>query len=377
MAEDQDSQEKTEQPTQRRLEDSRKKGHVPRSKDFNSAALLLTAGFGFLLVAPGGVQKLAYSMEQSLILRREEIFDAGMPGVNFGNTFVHALQAFWPFMIMLLAVAILAPMVVGGWVLSLHPLQPQWNRLDPLKGLGRIYSAKALVELGKTLVKFIIVTGSGALIWWSNIDAFWQMGTESLPAAIRHAVRLLQFGFMALGASLFLVALVDVPFQQWQYMRQLRMTRREVKEELKQSEGSPELRAKIRRMQRDLARRRMMEEVPTADVVITNPTHVAVALRYQSGEMEAPIVVAKGQDLVAEQIRGIAVENGVIVVRSPALARVIYTQVDVEHSIPFELYMAVAQILAYVHQLHQSGDHEGEMATDDLIPSNMKDNRLD
>jgi flagellar biosynthetic protein FlhB len=258
----------------------------------------------------------------------------------------------------LFVVALLVPASIGGWSFSTKSLAPNLEKLDPIKGLGRIFGWRGLMELAKALAKFLLIAAvAGALIMYMAPQLL-QLGDEPLRRALAHAGGILGLSFVVLSAALIVIAAVDVPFQLWQHAKQLRMTRQEVKDEFKETEGRPEVKGRIRQLQREMAQRRMMEEVPKADVVVTNPTHFAVALKYDR-KMNAPKVVAKGVDLVAANIRGIAEQHEITMFEAPPLARALYYSTDLGQEIPAGLYVSVAQVLAYVYQLktaHGAGE---------------------
>jgi flagellar biosynthetic protein FlhB len=263
----------------------------------------------------------------------------------------HGLMACAPILGLTLLVALLAPMLLGGWNLSFEALAPDFNRLNPLTGFGRMFSMNSAVNLAKAFAKFIFLGLVSVLILKSKYHELMGLGGEPLQTAVAHAVSLTGYAFLMLAGTLGLIAAVDVPWQLFQHNKQLRMTREEVKEEMKESEGSPEVKGRVRQMQREISRRRMMQEVPKADVIVTNPTHFAVALKYDEKRMGAPLVVAKGADLVAARIREVASESLVPVFEAPPLARALFRSVEIGEEIPATLYVAVAQVLTYIYQL--------------------------
>jgi flagellar biosynthetic protein FlhB len=263
------------------------------------------------------------------------------------------LYALLPILAMTGGAALLAPLALGGWHVSATSLQPKFSRLDPVAGLGRMFSINGPIQLGMSLVKTIVVGGIGAVSIWRRHDEILALATQPLTVAFASAAHLIGVCCGMTVAGMFLVAALDVPYQLWQYHKKLRMTKEEVKREHRENEGDPQLKGRIRAQQRAIARRRMMSKVPLADVVVTNPTHFAVALRYSDGEMRAPRVVAKGVNLVAARIRALAVENNVPLLEAPPLARALYHNVDLDREIPGQLYGAVAEVLAWVYQLRR------------------------
>jgi flagellar biosynthetic protein FlhB len=269
---------------------------------------------------------------------------------------------------LVIAVVVLAQTGVGGWVFSTKPFSPQFSRLNPIAGFGRMFSKHGLVELGKALLKTIIVAVVVGVAIWKERDALVALLTMSLPDGVASIGRLLGVTFIVGAGSLVLVAAIDVPFQIWQHHHRLRMTKEEVRQEMKETEGDPHIKARIRQQQREMARRRMMAAVPSADVVVTNPTHYAVALKYDSAGGRAPRVVAKGADAVAAKIRELAQEHRVPLLEAPPLARALYKHTDLGDEIPAMLYKAVAEVLAYVFQLrsYRPGSGQAPRAPRDL-----------
>ncbi len=366
-------QERTERATPKRLEEARRKGQVPRSRELATALMLLAAAGMLLVGGPQLGRELAALMEAGLRGDPAALADPTALLAHLGQAVGRGFLAVAPLLGLLALAAVVGTVAVGGFNYSAQALQPRWSKLDPIKGLQRILSWRGLVELGKALLKLALVAW---VTWWVlqwEASALLALGNLPTGAALAEAGRLLAWAFLALSASLLLVAVVDVPYQLWSHQRQLRMTRQEVKEEHKQTEGSPEVRARIRRLQMEQAQRRMMAEVPKADVVITNPTHYAVALRYDERRMAAPVVVAKGTDLVALHIRRIAREHGVPQVHSPVLARALYYSTELERPIPVGLYRAVAQVLAYVWQLRAAGGEVEEVELPDVpVPEELR-----
>jgi flagellar biosynthetic protein FlhB len=343
--------ERTEAPTQKRLDEARERGQVPRSRDLSAAAVLLAAGLGlFFLGGPLG-SKLAAIMRSSLSLTRAQALDSAQLLPSFQNAILQSLLAVAPVLACTLAAAICAPLAIGGWTFAGSSMAPKFERLDPMAGFGRMFSLNGVVELSKSLFKFGLVGSVGALVLGVHMDALMNLGREPVVAAITHASYISGQALLALSGSLILIAAVDAPYQVWQHRRELRMTREEVRQEHKEHEGSPEVKGRIRSLQRERAQRRMMLDVPKADVIVVNPTHYAIALRYDEANMRAPIVVAKGTDLIAAKIREVAAEHNVPIFEAPPLARALYRAVEIGGEIPAQLYVAVAQVLTYIFQL--------------------------
>lgn len=352
MAEEK-AQERTEEPTPKRLREAREKGQVARSRELNTVMVLLAGAFGGVMMGQSMISSLERLMVQGLNFERVTAFDSYLlPGILM-QFMLDALWLLAPLMILLLVAAFVGPLSLGGWSFSAESIRFNPEKLDPIKGLGRVFSLKGLMELLKTLAKFMVVTTAAGLLLWIDSGELLQLGGASIRPALATTGDLIMWGFLFLTAVLLLIAAVDVPFQIWDHTRQLRMTRQEVKDEMKETEGNPEVKAKTRSLQREMARQRMMTEVPKADVVITNPTHFAVALRYDPERGGAPRMVAKGADLVAGEMRKIALEANVPLYEAPPLARAIYYNTRINDEIPAALYVSVAQVLAYIFQLRE------------------------
>jgi flagellar biosynthetic protein FlhB len=351
MAENADGQERTESATPKRLEEARRRGQIPRSRDLSTAAVMMTGGAALYFLGGQLGGNLHGLMTRGLSLSREQALDSSRVLPTLASTAGDALLACLPLFGLVVLAALLAPLALGGWNFSTEALTPKFSRLNPLEGIKRMFSMRSLVELGKGLAKFGVVALIASIVLWNDAAELMALGREPATSAIVHAIRIAGQGLIAVSAGLLLIAGVDVPFQIWQHAKQLKMTRQEVRDEMKESEGSPEIKGRIRQVQQQMARQRMMQDVPKADVVVTNPTHFAVALKYDDKRMRAPIVVAKGVDLVAARIREIATESQVPIFEAPPLARVLYRNVDIGQEIPSSVYVAVAQVLTYVFQL--------------------------
>jgi flagellar biosynthesis protein FlhB len=343
--------EKTEQPTAKRLEEARKKGQIARSTDLSAAAVILTVGGGLHFL--GGYMSSRFNglMITSLSLTREQSVDESLMFSTMTLEAAHALVACAPILGLTLLAALVAPMLLGGWNLSIEALAPDFTRLNPMSGFGRMFGVRGFVDLAKAFAKFILLALVAILVLRQKSGELMSLGTEPPNVAIAHAMSLTGHAFLMLATTLGLIAAVDVPWQLFQHNKQQRMTKQEVREESKESEGSPQIKGRIRKMQHEIARRRMMQEVPKADVVIVNPTHFAVALKYDEKRMRAPIVVAKGADIIAARIREIATDNRVPIFEGPPLARALFKSVEIGGEIPASLYVAVAQVLTYIYQL--------------------------
>ncbi|MEN8166186.1 MAG: flagellar biosynthesis protein FlhB [Pseudomonadota bacterium] len=351
MADNQDGQEKTEQPSAKRLDDAKRKGQVPRSRELNTMAITLI-GVVTLVVMSGRLgDSLKAMMTHGFTLERREIFDVNTLFIHLGEAVRVAFLALSPFFLMMIVVAIASSIALGGFSISAEALTPKLSKLSPLKGLKRTFSAKGLVELFKAMAKFVLIGGTTALLIWHTLSDYLLLHEMDLQQAADHLGGLIGWSVILISSMLVLVAAIDVPFQLWEHKRQLKMTRQELRDEMKETDGRPEVKGRIRQLQREMAQRRMMDEVPKADVIVTNPSHYAVALRYDQEKMVAPKLVAKGADLLALNIRRVGDEAAVPVVESPMLARAIYFHTELDESIPAGLYLAVAKLLAYVFQL--------------------------
>lgn len=354
MAENENGQDQTEQPTQKRLDEARSSGQVPRSRDLTTAAVVLIAGIGMHVAGAGMASSFAGLMSAGLGLTRAQMLDENLLLPNLVALATRALEATAPILGLTLAAALTSPMAIGGWNMSFQALVPNFSRLDPIAGLQRLFTMRGVTELLKAYAKFLLIAVVAVFFLRAKTAELLGLGNEELNTAIGHSVRLTGDALLVLSGALVVIAGIDLPLTLSQYKKQLRMSRQEVKQEMRESDGSPEVKGRIRRMQQDSARRRMLQEVPKADVVITNPTHYSVALRYDEARMRAPIVVAKGVDEVAANIRRIAAEHEVPVFEAPPLARVLFRDVDLNEEVPSTLYVAVAQVLTYVLQLRMA-----------------------
>ncbi len=359
MAESESGADKSEEPTEKRLRESREKGQLARSHELSTVAVTL-GGIGGLLASGGGLaQTLMAMMQGTFELSRETLLDEGAMVRLLMGSGLMALEAIMPLLIALLIASIVGPVALGGWLFSAKAMAPKVSRMNPAAGLKRMFSTKALVELLKALGKFLVVLGVALLVLSAYQDDLLSIAKQPLDLAIMHSVEIVGWCALWMACGLIIIAAVDVPFQLWDNKQKLMMTKQEVKDEYKDSEGKPEVKSRIRQLQRGAAQRRMMQAVPEADVVITNPTHFAVALKYDGDKGGAPRLVAKGGDFVALKIREIAQEHKVTVLESPALARAVYYSTELDQEIPAGLYLAVAQVLAYVYQLRQYRSGKG------------------
>lgn len=373
MAEDSDL-ERTEPASPRRLEQARSKGNIPRSRELNTFVILMAAGTTLLIMGPDLAKGLMIMMQHGLSFDHGTLNRPDLMWDGLMHTVIDMLRLFAPFILVLVVAAFFAPIAIGGWLFSVEALVPDFGRSNPLKGISRIFSAHGLGELGKAIAKSLVVGVIGFWVIWHYLGEALALPRESLMSSSAHFSTLMAWTFIFITAAMILIVAIDVPLQLWNYYRNLRMTKEEVRQEHKESEGSPELKGRIRQAQREAARRRMMAEVPKADVIVTNPTHYAVALRYNEKEMRAPRVVAKGTYLLAERIRDLGAENGVPILRTPPLARALYKHAEIDREIPTALFAAVAEVLAYVYQLRSynvSGGVMPELPEDIAVPEGM------
>jgi flagellar biosynthetic protein FlhB len=351
VAEEQTGQERTEEPTERRLQEARKKGQVPRSKELNTMLSLLLASISLLVFGGYISQNLMQISVEGFSIPRELAFDTAQLPFQFMYMASQALLALSPFMAIMLVSVFAGPLLMGGWSFSLETISFKLEKLDPIKGLARIVSLKSLVELTKALAKFVLLLGAAILVFFSIDQQLLSLSSMTPKAAGLEAATILVQVLLILSATTILIVALDVPFELWNHSKQLRMTKQEIKDEMKETDGNPQVKQRIRTLQRQLAESRMMEDVKTADVVITNPTHYAVALQYLDRPGSAPKVLAKGKDLTALRIRSIAADCDIPIFEAPPLARALYRSTEIGYEIPHVLYMAVARVLAYVFQL--------------------------
>lgn len=375
MAEDSD-QERTEQPTGKRIEKAREQGDVPRSREMSTCVMLMVGGSTLWMFTGPLVTSLNRIMVSTLTFEREMAYDPVLLFNRLSGHFMEIAVAMIPIAFMMTLGAVASPLILGGWLFNSSSLTPKFDRMNPIKGFMNMFSLNSLVELGKGILKTLLVGTIAWLVMRNQIDAVLNLSVEPLQSSSSHMPHLLWTSFITMVCALLVIAAIDVPYQLWNYTRKLKMTRQEVKEEHKEADGDPHIKAKIRALQRAAARRRMMSNVPTADVVVTNPTHFAVALKYSEGAMSAPTVVAKGTEAVAAKIRELAREHKVPILEAPPLARALHYHTDIGDEIPEALYTAVAEVLAYIFQLRTYGAGGGvrpEEPHDLDVPKEMDD----
>lgn len=368
-----DGQERTEQATDKRLRDARSRGEVARSRELTTMLLLMGTGAMMLMTGERMGRGLTGTMKEMFTLStREALSTMSLPEVFMG-ALGDALMSVLPLIAAAFALALIAPAAIGGWAWSGEALGVKWERLDPLKGFGRMFSSNSLVELGKALLKLVLFTVVLLALLWNWAAEIVGLEHADARAGLIESLHLISRSFLVLAAVTIVIAMVDVPWQLYSHARRLRMTKQEIRDEHKETEGSPEVKGKIRRMQLEVAARRMMEEVPKADVIVTNPTHYAVALRYDAKRNAAPLVVAKGADEVAQQIIRIGAHHKVMTFSAPPLARAIFHSTKIGSEVPAGLYVAVARVLAYVFQLRaKPGSRDVQPPTDLPIPDELR-----
>lgn len=351
MAENADGQEKTEEPTAKRLQDARDKGQVPRSRELANFLILVISALYMMFLGSQMYGDIHAMATKGLSFDRDVAFDMAKALDWFLAQFIMGIYAILPLVLILVVVSILSNILLGGWNMTASSMAPKISKMNPIKGLGRMFSLKALVELFKALGKFSVVAATAFWFVWVSFAEITAIGSQDLMTGLAHAAELLAEGFLLVSLSLIVIAAVDVPFQLYEYNKQMKMTLQEIKDEYKQTEGNPEIKGRIRRLQREMSMRRMMAAVPEADVVITNPTHFSVALKYEQDQMRAPQVVAMGADFVALQIRTLANQHDIPVLEAPMLARALYYTADLDQEIPPNLYVAVVSIYQYIFAL--------------------------
>lgn len=346
------SEEKTEEATSKRKSEARQKGQVAKSVELNSAFIILCTFFALKVLGPFIYESLSGFMRHVLSLKAESDFTIQTVILLFLDMSMVFFQVAMPIMLTVLVISLAINFMQVGFTLTLEPLMPNFDRLNPIAGVQRLVSKRALVELVKSLIKIAII---GYFIYrfiYREIQQIPKLIGVELIDSLQVVAGLTIDLSLQIGGVILILAAIDYFYQWWEHNHSLKMSKQEVKEEFKQTEGNPQIKSKIKERQRAMAMRRMMQEVPTASVVVTNPTHFAVALKYDDN-MSAPIVVAKGQDFVAARIKDIARTNKVAVVENKPLARALYSSAEVGDTIPSELYQAVAEVLAYVYRLNK------------------------
>jgi flagellar biosynthesis protein FlhB len=369
MADEDSSQEKTEEASGRKIEKAREEGQIPRSRDLTTSVVLLFGACGLYYYADFMFAKIIGLTRVNFILKRETIFDTNAMVGHLASAVYNGILSMMPFFGLMLLASILGPVALGGWLLSMDALQPKLSRMDPLAGIKRMFSIKSLIELVKAFSKVLVILGATILLLQYYAQDMYRLSDENINAAIMHSAKISIVATIILSATTLIIAAVDVPLQLFEYAKKLKMTKQEIRDESKDTDGKPEVKGRIRQLQREMAQRRMMAKVPEADVIITNPTHYAVALKYHPDTMATPIMIAKGGDNIALKIREIAKAHHIDIIESPVLARAIFHTNELDTEIPAGLYLGVAQVLAYVFQLRNYKQGRGEKPK---YPRNIK-----
>lgn len=354
MAEEQTGQERSEQPTAKRLTEARKKGQVARSRELNTLLVMLASALALWLLSGPAMSGMTSLFSEALSPSGDVLKEAELVPTHLMHVLLSALTLITPFLAITVVAALAGPALMGGLLFSADAIAFKADKLDPIKGLGRVFSTKGLIELVKALLKFFLVLGVAVLIYKYLERDVMALITLDVVEGIARSGNMVMIALVLLSATLVLIAAIDVPYQLWSHNKQMRMTKQEIKDEGKETDGRPEVKARVRQLQREVSQRRMLQDVPDADVVITNPTHYSVALKYDKDGSGAPRVVAKGQDLIALKIRSIAIEHDVAIYEEPPLARALHGTTEIGDEIPGPLFLAVARVLAYVYHLRKS-----------------------
>ena len=355
-----DSYEKTEEPTQKKIQDSRKKGQVARSRELSTALVLIASALSFLLMGSYIAEALFSVMQRTFTLSRDETYDTTHMFQAWGNAFSEVSMPVLFYMVIAMSAGIYGSIALGGYNFTWQSASPKASKISPIAGFKRMFGVEGLVELLKAIGKFFVIAGAAYLALLLFRDEALHLDQELFPLNLFHALDMIEWAFLMLCCALIPIVAIDVPYQSHKHSEEMKMTLQEVKDERKNSEGDPQVKGRIRRLQYQAAANRMMQEVPNADVVVTNPTHYSVALKYDDNGTRAPVLVAKGVDALAMHIRTIATAHDVPLIPSPMLARAIYYSTEADNEIPQKLFMAVAQALAYVYQLKAFKNGKGK-----------------
>jgi len=375
MAEQDTSQERTEEPTAKRLEKAHEDGQVARSQELSVAAMMIGAASFMYLFGGNLMTGLSELFTTGFVFDRKDIFSDNLLPAAFGSHALQSMLVLTPLFLFTVVIALGSAGMIGGYLFSFKSLAPKASKINPLQGFKRMFGLKAIVDLIKALTKFSLVGLVLYLVVSQSFAAITQMGFMSIQPAMASAGEMIARGTILVTLTLIIAAAIDIPYQIHEFNKKIRMTKQEVKDELKDTEGRPEVKAQIRRKQREMALGSMLEAVADADVVIVNPEHFAVALSYDPSSDSAPVLVAKGVDFIAENIKEKASQSGVTVFSSPSLARALYFTTEINQSVPEALYHAVAQVIAYVFSLN--GLKPGTKASqkpDPQVPKGMRYN---
>jgi len=353
MADQQDdSQEKTEEPTARRLSKAREEGQIARSQETTIAASVICGAAFMYLFGSQLLGNVANIFSRGLVFDPLAVSEPQVAAARLGDAMLEAFFAVLPFFTLAMVVALLASGLIGGYNFSWKSAQPKASKMNPLSGLKRMFGMRSLVELAKAIAKFCLVGGVVFFLIQASIPDFGEISLMALEPGLSESASILTTAFLVASTTLILIALIDAPYQVYQHNQQMKMSLKEIKDERKDTEGTPEVKQRIRQKQREVSAARMLEAISEADVVITNPEHFAVALAYDPSSEDPPKVVAKGSDFIAERIRERAAEEGVPLFQSPVLARALFFTTELEGFIPEALFEAVAQVIAYIFNIN-------------------------
>jgi flagellar biosynthesis protein FlhB len=371
-----DGQEKTEQPTGKRLEDSRKKGQIARSKELGTFSVLISSVCGLWLVSNWLYESILVVIHKSFVITKSQLFDLAAMEKLLKEDFLAVSAPMITIFAIVIVCAFIGNISVGGMNFSQEAMMPKFNKLNPLSGIKRVFSLNSVIELIKGILKILLIGSFCYFLITGRIENILSLSTMDVSYAVREAIHMMFWTILFIVCAMIPIVALDTPYQLWHHKEQLRMTKQEVKEEFKNQEGNPQVKSHMRQMMYQMINRRMMQKVPEADVVVTNPTHYAVALKYDQFGTTAPIVVAKGIDDIAEKIKEIARESDVLIVPAPPLARSLYYTTDYDCEIPKGLFAAVAQVLAYVFQMKRfkkgKSPRPKEVSKDLPIPDDMR-----
>ncbi len=355
-----DANEKTEEPTAKKIEDARKKGQIARSRELSTTLVLVFSAIAFLMIGSHIANALFKVTQRTFILSRDETYDFNHMFQAWGYAFETISFPVLAYMLITTAAGIYGSIALGGYNFTWQSAAPKAEKISPIAGFKRMFGMNSVVELFKAIAKFIVVASMAYVALILFKDEALHLDLELYPRNLFHAMELIAWAFLLMCCALIPIAAFDVPYQSYKHNKEMKMSMQEVKDERKNSDGDPQVKGRIRKLQYQAAANRMMQEVPHADVVVTNPTHFSVALKYDQNGTRAPVLVAKGVDEMAMHIRKIAGAHEVPIVASPMLARAIYYSTEAEHEIPEKLFMAVAQVLAYVYQLKSYQQGKGK-----------------
>lgn len=370
MAENENGTERSEEATPEKLRKSKEKGQVARSKELATASVLISAAIALMVFGDRLAYELSVMMTKGFTLDRQDIFSPEQMWLHLANVVTGLGIPMFLILLMLFIISILGSSLLGGMLFSTKAMMPKWSRLSPAAGIKRMLGMQAWVELLKSILKVLVVIG---MVWWIlgvTFERILQLSVSPLPGSVFEALDMVAWMFLILCCSLLIIVAVDVPYQIHKHSEELKMTKQEVKDEYRNSEGKPEVKQRIRQLQYEASQRKMMSDVPDADVIVTNPTHYSVALKYEQTGDRAPYVVAKGVDFMAMKIREVARENEVPILQTPPLCRAIYHTTEIDDEVPEALFAAIAQVLAYIYQLEQF--RKGRSGRPKALPNDLQ-----